>query len=221
MPPTPFLVPRAREHGTVSRKHSTRGASLGTHLGESINRKLRPLSVPFVPPIKMRHLNPVRKGFGRALARPTPRLGLGLGWAGLGWAGLGCAGLGWAALGWSQKRGPEPTLQDSETQRHGGPKRAKTDQNRCRLGAENATSESSIRKSPWQRFGKAHTKAWADLGCGGLGCTELMGWCGLAGLGWAGLGRAGLGWVTRGWHSESHNKKSLAEVWQGPHQGLG
>ena len=49
----------------------------------------------------------------------------GLGWAGLGWAGLGWAGLGWAALGWSQKRGPEPTLQDSETQRHGGPKRAK------------------------------------------------------------------------------------------------
>ena len=121
-----------------------------------------------------------------------------LGWAGLGWGGLGRAGLGWVALGWAK---------------------VGWDQNRCRLGAENATSESSkqkqamnlnrtkrlnlIRKSCWQSFGKAHAKAgaarlrwvWAGLGWAG-GWVEL-------GLGravaWAGLSQGGLGSVELKW----------------------
>ena len=144
----------------------------------------------------------------------------GLGWAGLGWAGLGWAGLGWAVLGWSQKTRPRGL--PSKTAKRSGtaaPNEPKTDQNRCRLGAENATSESSkqkqamnlnrtkrlnlIRKSCWQSFGKAHAKAgaarlrwvWAGLGWAG-GWVEL-------GLGravaWAGLSQGGLGSVELKW----------------------
>ena len=83
----PFLGAEGQRARNSVQKTFNKGGIFGDTPCESINRKLRPLSVPFVPPIKMRHLNPVRKGFGRALARPTPRLGLG-------WAGLGCARLG-------------------------------------------------------------------------------------------------------------------------------
>ena len=148
----------------------------------------------------------------------------GLGWAGLtglGWAGLGWAGLGWAGLRWAGRKNEAPSLPFKTAKRSGtaAPNEPKTDQNRCRLGAENATSESSkqkqamnlnrtkrlnlIRKSCWQSFGKAHAKAgaarlrwvWAGLGWAG-GWVEL-------GLGravaWAGLSQGGLGSVELKW----------------------
>ena len=82
----PFLGAEGQRARNSVQKTFNKGGIFGDTPCESINRKLRPLSVPFVPPIKMRHLNPVRKGFGTALARPTPRLGLG--WTEVSWAGL-------------------------------------------------------------------------------------------------------------------------------------
>ena len=93
----------------------------------------------------------------------------GLRWVGLRWGGLGWAGLGWAALGWSQKRGPEPTLQNSQTQRHGGPKRAKNGPKPDAAWRPKTPHLNQVSKSLWQCFGKAHTKAWAGLGWAGLG----------------------------------------------------
>ena len=67
------------------------------------------------------HLNPVKKkkALGKAVARPTPRLGLG--WAGSVWE---------RPLPRHKNEAPDPTLQNSETQRHGGPKQAKSEAKR-------------------------------------------------------------------------------------------
>ena len=140
-------------------------------------------------------------------------LGCGLAWPDLcwpGWAGLAVCelGLGWAA---------SPVCSVCPTN-------------------QNATSESG-KKRLWQSFGKAHTKAWAGLG-----------WAGLGSLAWAGLApktrprslplktakRSGTAAPNRpkleqkrsapaaeNGTSESGKKKPLAELWQGPHHGLG
>ena len=79
-----------------------------------------------------------KKRLWQSFAYAYTKVWAGLGWAhkGLGWAeagqtqlGLGRAA-GWAPLGWAgwagtKNEAPEPTLQNKETQRHGGPKRAK------------------------------------------------------------------------------------------------
>ena len=86
--------------------------------------------------------------------------------------GLGWPGLAWAELGLGpQNKAPEPRLQDSETQRHGGPKRAKN-------GRPKTPHLNPVTKSLWQS---------SRLG---LGSVELS----CAGLGWDWLGlRSALG----------------------------
>ena len=106
-----------------------------------------------------------------------------LGWAWLGWAGLGRAGLGWVALGWAKVGrlcwaglgwAGLGWLQDSETQRHGGPKTAKNGA----VSRPKTAPLNPITQSLWQRF-----------------ATPRLGWAGRlssANLNWAGLGWAGL-----------------------------
>ena len=97
----------------------------------------------------MAPLNPVRKGFGKALPTPTPRFGLG-------WAG--------------------PQSLPSKTGKRSGtaaPNKPKMDQKRSVTAAENGTSESG-KKRLWESFAYAYTKVWAGLGWAheGLGWAE-------------------------------------------------
>ena len=61
---------------------------------------------------KTPHLNPVSKSLSQCFGKAHTKA-----WAGLGWAEFG--------LG-TKNKAPEPRLQDSETQRHGGPNKPKT-----------------------------------------------------------------------------------------------
>ena len=138
---------------------------------------------------------------------------------GLDWA------VGWAGLYWAghQKRGPRAT---PSKRGNAAARRPETGQKRTKNGAFARPRTMRLNR---QRFGKAHTKAWAGLwaglGCAGLGwaghqksgrraypsSTKTrpqslpfktgLGWLESAGLGWgwAGLGWAGLGWAGLGW----------------------
>ena len=64
------------------------------------------------------------------------------------------------------------------------------------LGTKNKAPEPRLQDS--ENAAARRPQQAKNLGCGGLGCTELMGWCGLAGLSLAGLGWAGAGWAGLG-----------------------
>ena len=181
------------------------GGIFGDRPCESINRKLRPLSGPFVPPINTRPLNPVRQGLGKAFGRAHAD------WAGLGWAGLaaghqkrdprahrsrqrnaaarrpqtakdGPPKQGNAAARRPQtiqkkKEAPEPTPQDSEMQRHGGPKRPKTDQEPPKQGnaaarrpqtSQKHTKNGALRRPKIGRLAQLSARPTAGLGSSGL-----------------------------------------------------
>ena len=162
------------------------GGIFGDTPCDSINRKVCPLSVPFVPPIKTpkteppsnRHLDATEKPTTlQSSTRPQKEP----------WAGLGWADLGWAWLG-AKNEAPLKTAKRSGT---AAPNEPKMDQKRSVTAAENGTSESG-KKRLWQSFAYAYTMVWAGLGWAEAGQTQLGGrGCGL------GRVRAGLAWV--GW----------------------
>ena len=126
---------------------------------DSINRKVCPLSVPFVPPIKTPKTETRSNSNLDATEKPTTLQSstrsqgwTGLGWTGLGWAGsrtlgLGWAGLGWAELGWAwlgaKNEAPLKTAKRSGT---AAPNGQKDDQKRSVPAAENGASESGKKK---------------------------------------------------------------------------
>ena len=214
-----------------------RPQSLPFKYGKSWAPKTRPHSLPF------------KTGLGWVESAGLGWAGLGwpgLGWAGLGWAGL--AGLGWAPKTRPQSL-PFKTGKRSGTARPNGPKTDRK-RSRLGAKNDASESSRKKPLAELSRT-KAWTGLWAGLGCTGLGTKNEAPHPGLGcGLGWAVLGwapktrpqshplktgkRSGTAAPNRpktdqkrsvraaeNDASESGRKKPLAEVWQGPHQGLG
>ena len=167
--------------------------------------------------------------------------------------GLSSAKLSWAGLGpgWAPKTRPQSP---PSRQRNAVAQRPQTGQKRTKNGAfrrPRTQHLNPVRKSLWHSFGKAHTKAWAELGWAGCWVGWVPCMLGSALLSWAGLGtkneapepypsKRGNAAAQRpqtnqkrtkrkkrsfpaaeNATSESGKKKPLAQLWQGPHQGLG